>query len=110
MKMKNKLGNAYVIIGIIVIFVLILGGVFLVLSLKKFDLDSDSKESQNFQVKEKIIKSCEANADCKDQDSCVISTCSENMCVNTPVVLCYNSDGCCPENCNPSNDNDCLGY
>jgi hypothetical protein len=55
--------------------------------------------------------SCEVESDCNDGDSCTLDYCGDkNFCVNTKVVLCYHSDGCCPQGCTPQNDNDCYGF
>lgn len=105
--MKNKKANVYVIISVVVIFILILGGFFLFYTLKKSH--ENSKENQNPEIQEKVIMNCEVNEDCKDGNPCIINSCSEKKCVKSEVLLCYNNDGCCPENCNSGNDNDCLG-
>jgi hypothetical protein len=52
--------------------------------------------------------SCYNNDDCNDGDSCTLNYCGDDsFCVNTPVVLCYQNDGCCPKGCTAQNDNDC---
>ncbi len=50
-------------------------------------------------------------ADCNDNNICTIDFCSDYStpsCRNNPITGCINDDGCCPDNCNSDNDNDCL--
>ena len=102
--MKDKIGNSYVIIGVVVIFVLIFGGIFLVSNLKPIKTESESDVEAN----KREVVSCDVKEDCDDGSECTIDSCIENECLNTEVTLCYNNDGCCPVNCNSGNDNDCL--
>jgi len=52
-------------------------------------------------------------SDCDDQLSCTIDSVAHQgtcqaVCQNTPIVSCQDNDGCCPENCTDSTDNDCA--
>lgn len=53
---------------------------------------------------------CASDRDCDDNNLCTKDTCSgaPRSCINTPISTCSNSDGCCLNNCNVYNDNDCL--
>jgi hypothetical protein len=54
---------------------------------------------------------CQTNADCDDNDTCTIDTCVSSGTCTTECsynsVPCINNDGCCPANCDYTNDNDC---
>ncbi len=52
-------------------------------------------------------------ADCNDSNACTLDaptgdagTCSA-QCINEPIVVCTNGDGCCPGACDVSTDSDC---
>jgi uncharacterized protein YpmB len=108
MKMKNKRGNVYLAIGIVVIIILILGGIFLIYNLKKASEDLEKSKTSEREIQEKVILKCEIDQDCEDGNSCTINSCSGKKCIENEVLLCYNNDDCCPYNCDSSNDNDCL--
>lgn len=107
---KNKKANIYIIIGVVVIFVLIFGGVFLFSNLKKMKINSEKEKenSENLEKQEQVSMNCQVKQDCDDNDACTLESCTQGICTTSEVTLCYNSDGCCPENCNSGNDNDCL--
>jgi len=123
--MKNKKGEAYVLIAVVVIFLLIIGGIFLVTNLEARDSNVEEEsqvsgtESQDSSASEKgsereqemeeeVIFNCKIDQDCEDSSDCTIDSCTGGVCLSTDVVLCYNGDGCCPQSCNSANDNDCL--
>jgi hypothetical protein len=130
--MKNKKANVYVVIGVVVLFVLIVGGIILVSGIKNKDfseriqnqnegvenqsgqqiyenMQGESQEIETPEVKEEMTSNCQAKEDCEDNDNCTLESCTGGVCISTEVLLCYNNDGCCPEGCNSRNDNDCLG-
>ncbi len=54
---------------------------------------------------------CETDADCNDGIVCTIDLCKNpgterSFCSNPLIVSCIDNDGCCPDNCEAS-DNDC---
>lgn len=53
---------------------------------------------------------CSSNADCNDNNSCTVDSCSgtPKECKNNAVTSCSNNDGCCPANCSPQSDSDCT--
>lgn len=50
---------------------------------------------------------CFSDVDCDDSDPCTIDTCTDGSCIYTAITACIDDDGCCPSNCNSTNDNDC---
>lgn len=115
--MKSKKANVYVIIGVIIIFLLFIAGVFLVSNLRMKKMgDQEVQESEKLsenqenvkEVKEKSRTNCEIDEDCNDNSACTVDSCNSGICINANIVLCYNGDDCCPEKCNSGNDNDCL--
>ncbi len=96
----------YILIGVVVLFILVIGGILLVSNFSS--VNANSQESQNPETQEEVTMGCEMNEDCDDNDKCTIESCTGKVCIITDVLLCYNNDGCCPNNCNSANDNDCL--
>ncbi|MCK5690862.1 DUF4214 domain-containing protein, partial [Myxococcota bacterium] len=56
---------------------------------------------------------CDGNCPetCSDGQACtsdnLVGSACTRECVFTDITNCINSDGCCPDNCNANNDNDC---
>jgi hypothetical protein len=55
-----------------------------------------------------ILIECREDANCTDNNTCTTDKCSNYQCVYEEIILCEGNDGCCPVNCNSSNDNDCT--
>jgi hypothetical protein len=115
-KMKNKKAGASIIIGVVIIFLLIFGGVYLVLNINPVKANSENteeipEEEEKIGI-EKVIEvdlvQCSEDIECEDEDECTINHCNEGICMLNQATLCYNNDNCCPEGCNSKNDNDCL--
>ncbi|ODS40290.1 MAG: hypothetical protein A7315_09010 [Candidatus Altiarchaeales archaeon WOR_SM1_79] len=57
---------------------------------------------------------CSSDSDCGDGNPCTTDACSNAgtcsaSCSNTGITACIDNDGCCPQGCGPTNDNDCPG-
>lgn len=73
-------------------------------------------ETEDFLYLEDINKSCPisdlclTNEDCDDNNTCTIDECDGTplACVNHFIAYCKDSDGCCPGQCNATEDNDCM--
>lgn len=65
-------------------------------------------DKENSEEDESELKECAVNSECVDEDLCTVHYCEDDMCMTGDVVLCYQSDGCCPSGCTPENDNDCT--
>ena len=55
---------------------------------------------------------CNEDFDCYDGNACTVETCinpdsETSKCKISPQNTCKHNDGCCPVNCDNSNDNDC---
>ena len=50
---------------------------------------------------------CETNEDCDDLDPCTNDTCYGDVCIYESITQCLDDDGCCPNGCEYSTDNDC---
>lgn len=113
-KMNNKRGGASIIIGVVIIFLLIFGGIYIALNLNPTEVEADSEileEEEKIGIKkvvEEDLVQCSEDSECEDQDGCTINYCNEGNCRSNPATLCYNNDNCCPAGCNSKNDNDCL--
>ncbi len=103
--MKNKKANSYVIIGVIVLFILLIGGIFLIYNLKPVEAEIENNENKSQKSSD---FNCKVDEDCEDGNKCTLETCTGGVCIISDVALCYDNDGCCPKNCNSANDNDCL--
>jgi hypothetical protein len=99
--MGVKQEKLYIVIAFVLLFLLMFGTVFVISKLS-------IKNEQSFIVQEKQVVNCNSKNDCDDANSCTIDLCESTKCSNTPIVLCYNNDNCCPGQCNSGNDNDCL--
>jgi hypothetical protein len=99
--MKLKKEKVYVTFAFVLAFLLMLGTVFFISKL------SITRE-HGFIIQEKEVLNCSSKNDCNDKDLCTIDLCKDSECSNTQIVLCYNNDNCCPDQCNSGNDNDCL--
>jgi C1A family cysteine protease len=67
----------------------------------------------NTQTDEGLTVICNNNSNCNDSNDCTVDTCNNpgscfSSCSNDQVTSCQDSDGCCPNGCNFSNDNDCA--
>lgn len=52
---------------------------------------------------------CNETANCDDGNACTMELCLNHTCQYESISECMDNDGCCPENCNSMNDNDCQG-
>ncbi|ODS35767.1 MAG: hypothetical protein A7316_07480 [Candidatus Altiarchaeales archaeon WOR_SM1_86-2] len=57
---------------------------------------------------------CSLDSDCSDGDPCTTDACGKAgtcsaSCSNTGITACIDNDGCCPQGCGSTNDNDCQG-
>lgn len=99
--MISKQEKIYLTFGFVLIFLLMFGTVYFI---SKVSI----KNEQNFIIQERETISCNTKNDCDDNNLCTIDSCYEQKCSNTQIILCYNNDNCCPNQCTSSNDNDCL--
>jgi len=97
----NKKGSFYVVFFTIILFVVVITVLFF---FKKQVTEEFS--AQTFYDEK---QSCTSDITCSDGEACTIDSCIDGFCKHTEVLMCYMDDGCCPENCNQGNDNDCLG-
>lgn len=104
--MFDKKEAIYIFLAIIVLLLIAAGILLFVKMSETENISAGTVQEENNSFKE--IKYCDSNEDCDDENSCTIEDCREGVCFNVKVLLCYANDGCCPENCNQRNDNDCL--
>ena len=99
--MFNKKGRLYVVLFTALLFIAIIGFLFAI------NIPNEGKNPNEEIENQTEEKTCIQDSDCDDGNACTINDCREGKCLEIEVVLCYQNDGCCPENCNQQNDNDC---
>jgi hypothetical protein len=105
--MGEEKASAYIIIGVILIFILFIAGFLIISTLNLRKIKANDETGNNTQEQE-VNENCKSDEECEDGNKCTLESCVGGVCISTEVKLCYNNDGCCPVGCNSGNDNDCL--
>lgn len=95
----NKKAGVPAIVFTVILFIIVIGILFLIK--KPINQETPTQTIDNG-------KACVSDVDCFDGQACTLDSCIDGFCKYNQVVMCYNGDGCCPENCNQANDNDCT--
>ena len=103
--MVNKEEIMLVILSLVVFFIVLCGCVFMAGISTEKQISKNLSNKTDDRVHE--TKTCVSDEDCDDGNSCTINDCREGKCIEIEVILCYQSDGCCPKKKKKKNDNDC---